>query len=246
MRPIDLTGARFGRLVVLKQSIGSGRGAYWLCECDCGTQKVIASSCLRSGKTKSCGCLHDELSAARMIQQNTTHAESHTRLYGIWSDMRKRCFNKHHWAYERYGGRGITVCSEWENYQTFAIWAKRNGYSDDLTLDRVDNNKSYTPKNCRWVDRKTQARNKSNNPKFTFNEKTLTLADWAEQMNMPYTTLYGRVHNYGWSIQKALTTPIRKGVVNTELRDYQWVLFEKTVQAMKSGCKRPLIVSPCG
>lgn len=207
---IDLTGQRFGRLEVVSQWDNEKRGAYWLCVCDCGRTTIIRGRSLRSGHTRSCGCIHDELSSLRTIKRNTTHGESDTRLYGIWSDMRKRCENSKHIAFVRYGGRGISVCEEWYDYENFADWAKENGYTDNLTLDRIENDEGYSPTNCRWTTRSVQARNKSNNVVYTYEGKSLTIPEWSELTGINTSTLYSRLTRYGWSVEKALTTPSRR------------------------------------
>lgn len=122
---------------------------------------------MRKGITRSCGCLHDE--AARM--RRTSHGKSGTRLYAIWKAMNRRCSNPSDKNYNRYGGRGISVCDEWcDDFQAFYEWAIANGYDEtapvgECTIDRIDNDKGYAPGNCRWVDLKTQQNNKSNNRK---------------------------------------------------------------------------------
>lgn len=201
---------RFGRLFVLGRQARESKVAYWRCRCDCGKTAVVRGSSLRSGHTKSCGCLHNELSSRRATEQNTSHGESKTRLYSIWFDMRKRCENEKHWAFKRYGGRGITVCEEWRAYEQFSAWAKNNGYAENLTIDRIDNSMEYSPANCRWVDRTTQARNRSSNVTYTHNGKTLTIPEWSELTGITPSTLYSRLTRYGWTVEKALTTPARR------------------------------------
>lgn len=207
----EMVGQRFGRLVVVcRDCITASRGSRWICACDCGKRVSVPQSSLRSRHTKSCGCLHDELSSQRMSAQNRSHGLSHTRMYGIWTDMKKRCNNKNHWAYSHYGGRGIGYADEWELFENFHEWSINNGYDDSLTLDRIDNNAGYSPANCRWATRKEQANNKSNTKKYTVNGGEYTLSQLSEMHGIPYHTLHGRVAQYGWCIEKAISTPPRK------------------------------------
>lgn len=157
----DLTGQKFGRLTVIKRVSPIGQKVRWLCRCDCGNLKDIAAFELTSGNTKSCGCLQDE---ARHRRRNPDGRG--TRLYGVWKSMRQRCRDKNHSSYARYGGRGICVCEEWEDYQTFHDWAFANGYDPEAprgkcTIDRIDPDGNYEPENCRWVDSHTQNANRN-------------------------------------------------------------------------------------
>lgn len=156
----NLAGQKFGRLTVIKRVSPIGQKVRWLCRCDCGNLKDIAAFELTSGNTKSCGCLQAE---ARHWRRNPNGRG--TRLYGVWKSMRQRCRDKNHHSYPLYGGRGITVCAEWEEYQTFHDWAFANGYNPEAprgkcTLDRIDSNGNYEPSNCRWVDSYVQNRNR--------------------------------------------------------------------------------------
>ena len=133
------------------------------------------------------------------------HGKEPARLYRIWENMRNRCNNKNNHDYSYYGKRGISVCDEWADFCIFRDWSLSHGYADNLTIDRVDNDAGYSPENCRWVTKKTQQRNKRNNVLY----RGKTLSEWAELLNIQKSTLYHRIRRRGWSIDKALSTPVR-------------------------------------
>jgi hypothetical protein len=139
------------------------------------------------------------------------HHGKGTRLYSIWKAMKTRCFNPNFAAYARYGGRGITVCKEWvDDFLAFQKWALANGYSDDLTLDRIDTNKSYCPENCRWASYKEQANNTRRNIKITVNGETGTVAEICRKYSVNHFLVYDRITRLGWEPEKAIFTPARK------------------------------------
>ena len=141
-----------------------------------------------------------------------------TRLYDIWVNMKQRCFNQNDQAYQNYGGRGIAVCDEWkDDFQAFYDWSVSNGYQDGLSIDRINNDGNYSPENCRWTDRNVQNRNRRNNHKITYNGVTKTVVEWAEEKNIPYELLLNRLNKLGWSVERALTTPIEKRMHNCSL-----------------------------
>ena len=202
---IDLTGQKFGRLTVIERAENGKQGhTYWLCKCICGNKTIVRGNHLRKGLIRSCGCLESE----NRKTMSTTHGLTKTRLYNIWGHIIQRCTNPNSKNYKRYGGRGITICEKWRNdFVSFYKWAINNGYKDDLTIDRIDNNKGYFPDNCRWTDKITQANNTRSNRFLTFNNKTQTIAQWARELELNANRIGDRL-NHGWSIEKALTTPI--------------------------------------
>lgn len=192
----DLTGQRFSRLEVIelnnKEKSGNRYRYYWKCLCDCKTIINVRTDCLTSGYVRSCGCLHNE-QAIKNFTAHYSHEQSGTRLYGIWQKMKGRCFNSNTPCYKRYGGRGITVCDEWKNgFQAFYEWSMSNGYSDDLTIDRIDNNGNYEPSNCRWVTNKEQSLNRRTNVIVQYNGKTMTLIEASQESGLPYSALSSR------------------------------------------------------
>ena len=156
----NLTGQKFGSLKVICPVAKNNRNAVlWLCECDCGLDAIIESGALVRGLTRSCGCLDRE--AHQLRPNRTAHGQCGTRLYRIWKKMKSRCTNPNDPDYQKYyGSRGITVCDEWfHSFQAFHDWAMSHGYSDDLSIDRMDNDKGYSPDNCRWATAEEQRHN---------------------------------------------------------------------------------------
>jgi hypothetical protein len=200
-RLIDLTGQRFGRLTVAE--IARRNPVHWRCRCDCGNETVVSAGELRSGGTRSCGCL-------RHMPWNRTHGCEPPGLYMSWRKMIGRCQDKNNNRYAIYGGRGVTVHWEWQSFMPFREWALANGWRDGLVIDRIDVNGHYEPNNTRFVDYKTSANNMTSNRRITWQGRTLTVAQWAEETGIKWGTLLNRL-NQGWPPERILCQPVRGG-----------------------------------
>lgn len=191
----NLVGRQFGELIVLKRNpVNSKSGnARWDCKCSCGNIATVIGSKLRSGATKSCGCAR---------KSKIAQGFSKTRLYRIWSLMKKRCYRNENENFKHYGGRGIEVCEEWKkDFIAFRSWALSHGYADNLSFDRIDVNGNYEPSNCRWADIKTQANNRRNNHIITYLNNDYTVSEFAELLKVSYWTVSNQL-KLGWSIEK--------------------------------------------
>ena len=165
---IDITGQRYGRLVAIKLSEAGSRKSrpLWLFRCDCGNDFKCTANRVKTGNTKSCGCLSFESKSARSRvalkiahAACVTHGATGTRIYRIYKNMKSRCYNPKTPCFHFYGGKGIRIYDEWlNNPQSFIEWATANGYSDNLTIDRIDSDKNYCPENCEWITQSDQAR----------------------------------------------------------------------------------------
>lgn len=193
-------GTVFGRLTVIgpAASLAVGKGPTMkrrsLCKCECGKEVIVLDSQLRNGKTQSCGCYRYD----QLRKSNTTHGESKTKLYDIRLHMMDRCTNPKCKEYHSYGGRGISVCREWEDsWESFRDWALSNGYKDGLQIDRVDNNGNYCPENCRFVTRSVNCNNKRTNHLITWKGETHTMKEWSDITGIAYTRIrYRAEHNW--------------------------------------------------
>lgn len=216
----DLTGNKFGRLVVVKrvEDYVSPSGIHkiqWLCKCDCGSIKKIAGEYLRNGTTKSCGCLNKERAASMNYKHGYTSGGKPERLFGVWCGMKQRCYDPNHDFYHRYGALGITVCEEWLlDYKAFRKWAYNNGYDENAklnqcTIDRIDSSKGYSPDNCRWVNQKVQSNGLCTNRILTYYGQTHTMSQWADILKMDYEILHSRIEK-GWDTKRAFEQPVRR------------------------------------
>lgn len=210
-RAHDHTGEKYGKLTVLRPVYLDGL-LRWECECECGKRTYAKGSSLK--RRVSCGC---EQHKPRTGIENAhyKHGAVGTRLYSIYTGMLKRCRQPSTNGYERYGGRGIRVCEEWKGehgFEHFRDWANANGYSEDLTLDRIDTNGNYEPENCKWSTREEQCNNRRNNVWLEYNGERHTMAQWAKILGIPVATVNCR-KSKGWSDEKVLTyvKPTKRG-----------------------------------
>lgn len=198
----DLTGMRFSCLMVIE--IAGVRDRFgnilWKCLCDCGKEKLCTTGNLWNRLNISCGC--------RMGSPN--HGDWRKRIRHIWVSMLQRCSDINN---NKYGGRGISVCDAWKDYDAFKSWAYSSGYSDELSIDRIDNNGNYEPSNCRWATLKQQARNRRNSKRLSLNGELKTVAEWADVYGINQSRINRRLM-LGWSIEDAITKPIDKSKIN--------------------------------
>lgn len=199
-RLIDISGQCFGLWTVLDQQGNAPRGAaLWRCKCECGVERVVVGSDLRNGKSTGCGCT----GAIRIGTLRRTHGGSNTRIHQIWKNMRARCNNHKHPAFSTWGGRGITICDEWNDFTVFKEWALRNGYADNLSIERIDVNGGYEPSNCKWATPLEQSINR----RFVLvNKDGVAWSQIAKANGIRVTLMHSRLHE-GWPIEAAATLP---------------------------------------
>jgi hypothetical protein len=205
-------GKEYGRLTLLER-IGGKRETRWWCRCKCGNERIVNQSSLTSGHTTSCGCLKRETAAARSSTHGgATRGAKRSRLYRIWCAMKTRCMNKNFRHYEDYGGRGIRICDEWQDFTAFREWAMANGYADNLTIEREDVDGDYKPSNCKWIPQTKQSRNRRDTKMLTAFGETKGIADWAEDPRcvVPFGTMKSRIYRDGWPAEKAISTPTKR------------------------------------
>lgn len=186
MKLQDLTGKKFNYLTVLERFPENSKDNHvqWICLCDCGNKRIVQGKHLKNGFVRSCGC--KDLAKR--------HGLYHTRLHYIWSSMKDRCYNKNNSRYSDWGGRGISICDEWkDDFASFYNWAIETGYTDGLSIDRIDNDGDYCPDNCRWITAHEQCRNKRNNIRIEIDGETKILADWLKVYGMKRSTVFNRI-----------------------------------------------------
>ncbi|QVY60931.1 hypothetical protein [Cytobacillus gottheilii] len=213
-RVSDLTGERFGRLVVVKRVENIDKGSRWLCKCDCGIEKVIRRVHLANGNTKSCGCLSKEISSVRgykskIGERSRKHGDFGTKLYGVWAGMKRRCDNSNSIPYRDYGGRGIKVCEEWKDYSSFKEWAIRAGYEEGLSIERKDVNSDYCPENCMWIPLNQQNRNKRLSIRIEYRGELYTIKQLSELTGLKESTLRARYYK-GLAVEEIISLNVRK------------------------------------
>ena len=185
---IDMIGMKCGNWTVVERAPNAGKcQTMWLCECACGKRKIVNAYDLRTGHSKSCGCL-----------KNVTHGDAryneNARLYSIWQGIKRRCTNESSNSYKNYGARGINMCSEWSaDYKLFRSWALSHGYSDELSIDRIDVNGNYSPENCRWSTFIEQQNNKRTCHYIEVNGETHTIREWSRLTGVSENTIYKRI-----------------------------------------------------
>lgn len=200
----DETGNRYGRLYVVKYcGKDNSYAAQFLCKCDCGKDVIATGSNLRKGHTKSCGCFQKDIARKNIKRyvsgddfvppSNKKHGHRKDRIYKEWCLIKQRCYNRNRDHSDRYYYRGITMCDEWkDSFVSFYNWAVSNGYRDDLFIDRIDNDKGYSPDNCRWATRKQQMLNREVTVYIEHNGEKKTLVEWCEKFGIKYKTAWQR------------------------------------------------------
>lgn len=197
----DFTNCRFGRLIALKpMGLNQHKEMTWLCKCDCGNETTTNAYSLKSGMTKSCGCLKH----SKRVNAMRNTLPWYDKINMAYGNMKTRCYNPKYSLYEGYGGRGITVCDEWRNdFKAFYDWAIQNGFNENLTLDRKDNDGNYEPSNCRWVDDIVQSNNRRSNKILTIDGVSDTMANWSRNSGTKYSNIQSRLKN-GYSDHDAV------------------------------------------
>jgi hypothetical protein len=213
-KKLNLVGQKFGRLEVIAfDHMDKKKGSFWKCKCNCIDENyiIVSAGSLRSGNTKSCGCIVSELITIRNKETAKHNRESLSRLHSIWKHMIERCEKDYSDAKKYYQDKGIIVCNEWHNYFIFKEWAINNGYNENLTIDRINNNGNYEPSNCRWITILMQQSNKSNNHFISINGRIETASEWERISGIGSKTILYRL-KLGWKDDELLSKPY-------ELRD---------------------------
>lgn len=198
-------GDKFGKWTIIEEIapkiISNKPRRMFRCQCECGNIGEVQLSCLRNGHSTSCGCEQKK----RVSAANTKHGLEKHPLYNTWKNIKKRCNYINASEYENYGGRGISVCEEWSNnFQSFYNWAINNGWSKELTIDRIDTNGNYCPENCRWANVETQMNNMTKNHYIEYNGDTYTLSTLSKHLSIPYNIVRYRLSNCKWTVEQLI------------------------------------------
>jgi hypothetical protein len=206
MRFVDLTGKRFGRLLVIQRVFTGKPPTFWLCRCDCGTEKQVRYFDLKSGHTSSCGCYRRDFPVIQKTKHGHANARGCSSTYSSWLNMKNRCDNQQGQDYHHYGGRGIAYEPRWADFENFLadMGVKPKG----LTLERVDNSRGYSKENCKWATRKDQSRNRRDNVRLTYKGETRVIGEWSEILGISKSAIRSRLA-YGWSVEEALSVPVQ-------------------------------------
>lgn len=211
----DLSGQKFNKLTAIKQVGVKANSVLYLCKCECGGERIVKSWVLKCGRVKDCGCVSQKNRNEIISEKNKTHGDSKTRLYSCWIGIKSRCYRQKDKYYKDYGGRGIKVCNEWiHNYEQFRDWALKNGYKDNLTIDRIDVNDDYKPSNCRWITMTEQTYNKRNTRKIYLNGIGKTASEWSKIFPLTSPGIYGFAKNNNWQLAPYLK------IKNIKIEDY--------------------------
>lgn len=208
----EYIGQRFGRLTVIgfQHKEKPATGWNWVCKCDCEEMKVINPGDIKSGRVRSCGCLLRDTTRNRMTRYRHKKKD-YPRLYGIFHGIKKRCYNKNEPRYKDYGGRGIKMCDEWlksaDGFDRFVDWALANGYTDEMSIDRVDVDGDYSPDNCRWFTLQQQSLNKRQTRWVDYKGEHIQLMTLCKRLGVSYDTVHNRIYDRGWPVEKAIETP---------------------------------------
>lgn len=209
LEPIQI-GQKFGRLTTVEKT-HRWREEHWVCSCECGGNSLSAASALRNGRSRSCGCLKNEMARSRRLK----HGRRGTSLYNRWASMIQRCENPNDRWYESYGGRGVTVCERWKNsFEDFLVDVGEPP-TPKHQLDRIDNDKGYEPGNVRWATPRQQSVNKRTTVYAELDGVKRPLIEWCEILNLNYRVVKQRFGRLRWSAEKSLLTPTRSGFKGT-------------------------------
>lgn len=206
---VELSGQRLGRFTVIRFQRDADDRKAWLCRCECGNEKIVRQSALLLGRTRSCGCLQKQV-VAELRRQAKWSDENRFKVRRAWCGIVERCTDPACHAWHNYGGRGITLHPEWlEDFEAFYAYLGQ-APTPLHTVERINNDGNYVPGNVRWATRTEQCRNKRNNRLLTFRGERRTLMEWSELLGIDRKTVSCRIDRFGWSIERALTTPPRK------------------------------------